>query len=92
MLDERARATDVLQLRKADLRDDGAELARGGRDTVRGGAIARREDLAGNDERGRVWAEVLEEVREAVEEDEGLLGAAGLRELVVAEAHDCEDD
>ena len=76
MLDKRARAADVLQLREADLRDDGAELARGGRDTVRGGAVARGEDLAGDDERGRVRAEVLEEVGEAVEEDERL-GSGG---------------
>ena len=63
-------APDILQVRKPDLRDDSAELPARGRDTVRGGAIARREDLAGNDERGRVRAEVLEEVREAVEYDE----------------------
>lgn len=32
-------ASDVLELREADLREDGTELARSSRDTVRGGAV-----------------------------------------------------
>ena len=88
MLHERVLAADVDHLAEADLRDDRAELAARGRDTVRGGAVARRERLAGYDEGGRVRPEVLEEVREAVEEDERLLGRVRRGELVVAEA--CE--
>ena len=88
MLDELVRAANVDELAEADLRDDSAELAARGRDTVRGGAVARRERLPRDDERGRVRAEVLEEVREAVQEDKRLLSAFGLGELVVAEAHD----
>ena len=55
-------AADVLQPGEADLGDDGTELARGGADAVRGRPVAGREDLAGDDERRRVGAEVLEEV------------------------------
>ena len=39
-----------------DLSDDGTNFARGGRDTVRGGTVASREALAGNDEGGGVRA------------------------------------
>ena len=88
VLDERVRAANVDELAEADLSDDSAELAARGRDTVRGGAVARRERLTGDDERRRVGPEVLEEVREAVEEDERLLGRVRRGELVVAEA--CE--
>ena len=88
MLDELVRASDVDELPEADLRDDRAELAARGRDTVRGRAVARRERLTGDDERRSVGPEVLEEVREAVEEDERLLGRVRRGELVVAEA--CE--
>lgn len=38
------------------LTDDGTDLARGGRDTVGGGTVAGREDLAGNNEGGGVGA------------------------------------
>ena len=86
VLDERVRAANVDELAEADLRDDSAELAARGRDTVRGGAVARRERLTGDDERGRVGPEVLEEVSEAVEEDERLLATVGRGELVVGEA------
>ena len=74
MLDKLVRAANVDELAEADLRDDGAELAARGGDTVRGGPVARRERLPRDDERRRVRPEVLEEVREAVEEDERLLG------------------
>ena len=85
MLDELVRAANVDELAEADLRDDGAELAARGRDTVRGGAVAGRERLARDDEGRRVGPEVLEEVREAVEEDECLLARAGRGKLVVSE-------
>ena len=76
---------EVGKASKADLCDDSAELARCSGDTVCGRTVARREDLAGRDERGRVGAEVLEEVGEAVEEDKRLLGAGAALECAVAE-------
>lgn len=90
MLDPGVLATDILKTGETDLGDDGTELARGGRDTVARAPVAGREDLSGDDESGGVGAEVLEEVGEAVEEDEGALGAA--EDGVVSEAHDDEDD
>ena len=44
------------------LGDDGTDLARGGGETVRGGAVAGREAFAGDDEGGGVGAEVEEEL------------------------------
>ena len=72
-------APDILQVRKPDLRDDSAELPARGRDSVRGGPVARRERLAGDDESRRVRPEVREEVREAVQEHERI--RAGRRRL-----------
>ena len=86
MLDELVRAANVDELAEADLRDDSAELAARGRDTVRSGAVARRERLPGDDERSRVRTEVLEEVREAVEEDKRVARAVRRGEFVVGEA------
>ena len=43
-----------------DLRDDGAYFARGGRDAVGRGAVARGEAFAGDDEGGCVGAEAAE--------------------------------
>ena len=77
---------EIGQASKADLRDDSAELAGRGRDTVGSRTVASREDLAGNDERSRVGAEVLEEVGKAVEEDERLLGGVAALQSAVAEA------
>ena len=92
MVDELASAANVDQLAEADLRDDSAQLTRGSRDTVRGRAVASGERLTRDDEGRGVRPEVLEEVREAVEEDERLLAAARCGELVVGEAHDDEED
>jgi len=66
------------------------KLARRGGDTVCGGAVTCGERLTGDDKCGRIWSKVLEEVGEAVEEDEGALGVR--KDVVVAEAHDDEDD
>ena len=77
---------EVGEASKADLRDDSAELAGRSGDTVGSRAVARREDLPGYDERCRVGAEVLEEVGEAVEEDERLLGGVAALQSAVAEA------
>ena len=86
MLDKLVLPSDILQARKADLRDDGAELATRGRNSVCRRAVPRGEHLSGNDERGRVGAEVLEEVGEAVEEDERLRGRRSRGKFVVTEA------
>ena len=57
------RAADA-EGRDGGLRNDRADLARGGGDTVRGGAVAGGEALAGNDEGGGVgaWEDVLTDV------------------------------
>lgn len=89
MVDPGILATNVLQAGEADLGEDGAELARGGRDTVTRGPVARREDFSWNDEGRGVGAEVLEEVGEAVEEDECALVV--LEDGIVPEAHDNKD-
>ena len=59
---------------------------------MRGGTVAGRERLTRDDEGCRVGAEVLEEVREAVEERERLGARRRRGELVVPEAHDDEED
>ena len=54
------------------LGDDGANLAGGGGQAVRGGAVAGGEALAGHDEGGGVGAEVEEELRDDVERQQAL--------------------
>ena len=66
---------NILETRKADLSDDGAELATRCGDAMRRRAIARGERLSGHDERCRVRTEVLEEIRQAVQHDECSLPA-----------------
>lgn len=53
-LDKLVLASDVSKTREADLCDDGAELSRGGRDSVAGGTVTSGEDLSGDDEGGTV--------------------------------------
>ncbi len=54
--------------------------------------VTRRERLTGYDKRGGVRTEILEEIRKAVEENEGL-GCCGRRnEPIVAETHAAEQD
>lgn len=69
------------------LGDDGADLAGGGRETVRGGPVACRETFAGHDEGGGVGAEVEEELSNDVEGEQ-----ATLVQFVVGEADDDKDD
>ena len=52
-----------------------------------GGTVTGGENLSRNDEGRRVGAKVLEEVREAIEEDESLLSSVGGSKLVVSETH-----
>ena len=86
MLDELVRPANVHELAKSDLRDDRAKFTTRGGNTVCGRAVARRERLPRYDEGRRVRAEVLEEVREAVEECERLGAGRRRGELVVGEA------
>lgn len=79
------RPADVDHLGEAHLCDDRAKLATCGRNSVRGGTVARREDFTRDDERRRVRPEILEEVGEAVEEDEEVLARSGLKQFFVAE-------
>lgn len=72
MINKFVRSADVAQPGETDLRDDSTELAGCGRDTVGRTPVARGEGFSRNDESRRVRAEVLEEVREAVQEDERL--------------------
>lgn len=70
MVEEFVRATNVLQAGKADLRDDGTELATRCRDTVCRGPVTSREDFSRNNECSNIRPEILEEVRNAVKGDE----------------------
>lgn len=65
MLDELAGSADILEPCKADLSNDRTELARRGRDTVRGRTITSREGLSGDDESRGVGTKVLEKVGHA---------------------------
>jgi hypothetical protein len=87
VLDESVGATDITKLGKSDLGDDSAKLAGSGRNSVSGGTVTSGEDLSRNDKGGGVGAKVLEEVRQTVEEDEGLGSSGGGGQLVVREAH-----
>lgn len=86
MGDEFVGAANIDHLGEADLRDDGAELPAGGRDTVGGGAVASGENFPRNNECGGIGTKVLEKVGQAVQEDEGVLAAFRRKELVVSEA------
>jgi hypothetical protein len=57
---------------KDDLGHDGTEFPTRSCEAVCGRAIARGEDLAGNDERRHVRSKVAEEIRQAVQCDERL--------------------
>jgi hypothetical protein len=59
---------------------------------VRGRSVSGREAFSGDDEGGSVRTKVLEEVGQAVEEDEGLLSGRGREEDVVGESHDAAGD
>jgi hypothetical protein len=51
----------------SSLGNNGADLARSGRNTVGGGTITGREALSGNDERGGIGTEVVEELNENID-------------------------
>jgi len=70
---EFVRATNVDELSEADLGNDSSELTRGSRNTVASRTVASGERFPGNNESSGIGAEVLEEVGEAVQEDENAL-------------------
>ena len=65
MLDECVLAADIPEASETNLGNNRAELARGGRDTVRSGTVASGEGFAGDNEGGSVGAKVLEKIGEA---------------------------
>lgn len=69
------------------LADDGADLARGGRDSVGRGPVACREALSGDDKGGRVGAKVEEELRQDIDGQQAVVA-----QFIVGEAHDDEED
>ena len=72
MPDEGVSPADVFQAGKTDLRDDGTELATRRGYAVCCGPVTSREDLSRDDECRSVRPKVLEEVGQAVKEDEPL--------------------
>lgn len=84
------RAANILQAGKAYLGDNGSELATGGRNTVGCTSVTRREHFTRYNKCGGVWAEVLEEVGQAVEENKGAGSSGGGGEFVVTEAYRTE--
>lgn len=90
VLHESVSTTNVTKLGESDLGNNSTKLSGGGGDTMGSGTVASGEDLSRDDEGGRVGAEVLEEVRQAVKEDEGFASSGGGSEFVVCEAHDDE--
>lgn len=92
VLDEFVCTTDITELSETDLSNDSSKFAGSSRDTVCSRTVPSWESLTRYNESGGVGAEVLEEVGQAVEEDEGLGGGGGGGELVVTETHDDEED
>ena len=72
---------------KHDLRNNRTNFPRRGTETVRGGAVSRRETFTRYNKSGGVGAEVEEELAEDIQRKEGVLG-----EFVVSEADDAEED
>jgi len=86
MIDEFVCSTDVSQAGKADLGNDCSELAASRTDTMCCGTVTGGENLSGNNERGSIRPEVLEEVGQAVEEHKPLGIGVGLGQSVIAKA------
>jgi len=51
-----------------------------------------RKDLSWDDEGGGIGAEILEEIRQAIQEHKRLLGTITRGELIIPKAHDDEED
>ena len=72
MLQKFVWTTNVQKLTEANLRNDSAKFATGGRDTVSGWTISGWEYLSGYDKGGNIGTKVLEEVCKAIEEYKSL--------------------
>ena len=70
MVEELVRSPDIFEPLEGELRDNSTELPTSCGDPVCCRAVSRGERLTRDDERCRVRAEVLEEVRHAVQHDE----------------------
>ncbi len=86
MLHKLVSPADIPQLGKPYLGNDGPEFPARSRYSMRSRPIPSRERLTRYNESGRVRPKVLEEVGEAVEEDEGVSRGLRLVEGVEAEA------
>ena len=86
MLEEFSFTANVFQTCKTDLRDDGTELAARRGYTVCRGPVTGREGLSRNNECGSVRSEILEEVGQAVKEDEPMTRMLGFVQSVIAKA------
>ena len=73
MVQEFVCPTKVQKLTEANLRNDSAKFATGGRDTVSGWTISGWENFSRNDEGGNIGTKVQEEVGETVKEYKSLI-------------------
>lgn len=86
MLQESVWTTNIHKLTEANLRNDSAKFATGGRDTVSGWTISGWEDFSRNDEGSNIGTKVLEEVGETVEEYKSLLVVSSGSKFIESEA------
>jgi len=87
MFYELSGSSDIHQLGKADLCNDGTNLATGSRDTMSSRTVPCRKSLSRNDEGRRVRSEVLEKVGKAVKEDERFRRSRRRSEPIVCETY-----
>ena len=80
------RPAHILELLERELSNDSAKLPARGRDSVRRRAIASRKRFPRDDESCSIRAEILEEICETVEHDEGDLASRRLHQLVIRKA------
>ena len=78
--------TNVQKLTEANLRNDSAKFATGGRDTISGWTISGWENFSRNDEGRDIGTKVLEEIGETVEEYKSLGIACSASKLIESEA------
>lgn len=67
--------------------NDGTNFSGCGRDAVGGGTVTSREALSGNDERGSVGTEVVEELDENIDGEETMV-----RDVVVSKTKNAEEN
>lgn len=84
--------TDIFELGETNLSNDRTKLATRGRDPVRRRTITSGEDFTRNDECSGIGSEVLEEIGEAVKEDESLVRGIRRRECTIRETENTEED